>query len=133
MAAEMQRLRAAGDHAPRHLRDWIYRVRFNLLPEDVALLPESRPPDAWEPPDTAATQWGMYCRFLFTPCTFYAFRRLRPGRFLYVSETKSVPNRAPPPPDECIGRPLVLAWFEAVEEVANGVHVTPCDVLGRAG
>ena len=51
---------------------------------------------------TANVAWGFYCRFLLEAGKFYSFDLLRPGLFLYVSETKSVPNRAPPAPSEAL-------------------------------
>ena len=48
----------------------------------------------------AAAAWGFYCRFLLEAGKFYSFDLLRPGLFLFVAETKSVPNRAPPAPSE---------------------------------
>ena len=49
---------------------------------------------------SAAAAWGFYCRFLLEAGKFYSFDLLRPGLFLFVAETKSVPNRAPPAPSE---------------------------------
>ena len=45
-----------------------------------------------------------------------------------MQETKSVPNRVAPLPDEAIGRSLVVVWFELVEDRGDAVHVTPCEV-----
>ena len=98
---------------PRHgsLSNLAYNDRFNLRAEDTHLLP---PPRAAERASdkTPASAWGFYCRFLLCKDCFYKFEGLRPDLYLYVAETKSVPNRVPPGPREACGRPLVVAWFE---------------------
>ena len=116
---------------PRHgsLCNLAYNDRCNLRAEDTHLLP---PPRAAERASdkTPASAWGFYCRFLLCKDCFYKFEGLRPDLYLYVAETKSVPNRVPPGPREACGRPLVVAWFEkhaGDDESHHGVRVTPCE------
>ena len=74
---------------------------------------------------TANVAWGFYCRFLLAAGRFYSFDLLRPDLFLYVSEVKSVPNRAAPAVGDARGRPLVVAWYEKAADTAAGVYVSP--------
>ena len=113
----------------------IFAERFNLRPQDVELLPHAGGAGPrLDPPDTPQVAWGFYCRFLLAKNCFYAFEGLRSNLFLFVAETKSVPNRAPPEAGECEGRPLVVAWYESLGEEADGaadgsVRVRPCEVV----
>lgn len=118
------------DNPPRHRLNWYYLHRFNLRPEDIDLLPELAA-RAQEPDRTAKTAWGFYCRFLLEKNKFYQFTTLRPELYLHVAETKSVPNRAPPGPDDCQGRPLVIVWYEYVANAGGGAHITPCSAFLR--
>ena len=102
----------------------MYLERFNMRPGDWALMPAGRGGGAKEE-QSAALAWGFYCRFLLAAGRFYSFDLLRPDLFLYVSEVKSVPNRAAPAAGDARGRPLVVAWYEKAADTAAGVHVSP--------
>ena len=126
LAARMDALRASmpaedGDN----LLSLVYDERFNLRPQDHFPLPGDSAPRA-EEKQSATLAWGMCCRFLLTAGAFYAFEQLRDGLYLFVAETKSVPNRTESGPGQCVGRPLVVCFFERRERVGDGVLVEPC-------
>ena len=99
-----------------------------MRPQDWALLPEhgGAPRD---PAKTASVAWGFYIRFLLEANRFYSFSSLKPNLYLHVAETKSVPNRPAAVAGEPQGRPLVVAWFETVEEAPDGIHVSPVETM----
>ena len=131
LQAALERARAAHpDHGRNHLNS-VFAYRFNLRPEDYTLLNASAHAKLQDGHTTASEAWGYYIRFLFEKNKFYCFQTLG-NRILYVAETKSVPNRAPPKPFDAIGRPLCVCWFKRVGDTGDGLHVTPDEVAPGA-
>ena len=124
--ARVAAARAAGE--VHSLEEAAFAERFNLQGVDVTLRAAADP--TREAARTAATAWGFYLRFLLKKNAFYAFEALKPGQFLLVCETKSVPNRPAVDAGDCQGRPLIVAWYELVGDAGGLITVTPCEVLG---
>jgi hypothetical protein len=113
--------------------DAVYLCRFNLRACDLELLKDAAVANRADTPQTAATAWGMYVRFLMTPGMVYKFMELTDNLYFFVAENKSFPNRDVPAPDKVVGRPLALCWLrrqacpDASSNLFGGEVLTPCD------
>ena len=127
MRLDMATLVALGEIAPRLRADAMYAERFNLQPMDIDLM-KAVVLGARAPVDASPqAAFGHYLRFLFLPKAFYAFTLLSAGRFCLVAENKSLPGREVPSEGDANGRPMTVAWFEKVDDGADGIIVQPCD------
>ena len=113
LGAQYRACMQGGVVAPGMRQDDPYNERFNLRPADIDLLRDAigERPRIERTPEVA---WGMYCRFLFRPNTFYSFAALDSGKYLFVAENKSFAGRDEKTEGEAVGRALSIVYFEKI-------------------
>ncbi len=126
---QMKQLRLGG--CPSGMR-WaeMYKRRFNLCYTDISLLKASLGAYTGVGSTFESSRYN-HIRDIFELHTFYRLSLLTARHYFYVAETKSFHGRAVPAEGESQGRPLVICWFEPLEETIDGTLLAP--VTGAGG
>ena len=67
---------------------------------------------------------GSVCYLqVLAPMRFFSFSSLRPNKVFFVGDTRIIPGRDARAPGETVGRPVVVSWFEEIDNDANGIIV----------
>ncbi len=74
-----------------------------------------------------ANTWSVYLRETFVPKRFYVFDGLAPGLYIYVLESKTLAGRERRHRDDAQGRPMVVTFFERIEDDHMNVLVRRTD------
>jgi hypothetical protein len=131
---QVNAVRASGEVAIGATSRHIYASRFNLRGSDIDLLKQAARADPeLENDRDARTAWSNYVRFIFDVNHFYVVNESghQDAKYFLIAKVQAAPSTRIVREGETKGRKLAIAWFEAVSEDADGLHVRP--VAGRLG